>query len=384
MSERKNLTFIEATCIITGYGVAGGIMAVPFLASLNGIIITLVILAAAYVISVLVHLMIAEMCMGDGEPVQLVEAFRKYLFRGRWGEPLSWLFFGLIVLIFFTNLAAYIIGAGEIVVNLLGWPLWAGQALFYLLAAGIVAFGLKVLGISEKYAVAAIAVVFLILAGGSFSAPFNALPVTAAMGSETLALFGMVMFCFISFFSIPQAVEGLYWNKKLIPKAVAAGIGLNFIFVMLVTFFALSVSETVTQVAVIGWTAAVGGWATILGSVFVFLAMLTTYWSMSYALVVIIKERLSWDDRLSWLAATLPTFIIAVAGLTDFLGFMRLVGGGIAIVVAVLLIPAFRAARLHQKAASQFWTIGAWGGTAFQLLAVVAYILTAVGSFIEI
>lgn len=382
----KRLTFWEATCIITGYGVAGGIMAVPFLASLNGIAITLVIMVVAYLVSVLVHLMIAEMCSGEreGESVQLVEAFRKYLFRGRFGELLAWLFFGLVVLIFFTNLAAYVVGAGEIVANLTGWPLWAGNVLFYIVAAGIVAFGLKVLGISEKYAVAAIAVVFVVLAAGSMRVPLKELPVIAPLGNETLALFGMAMFCFVSFFSIPQAVAGLSWNRKLIPRSVAVGIGINFIFVLVVTFFALSVSDTVTPVAVIGWTGAIGGWATILGSVFFFLAMLTTYWSMSYALVVIIRERTAWDERLSWLAATLPTLVIAVAGLTDFLGFMRLVGGGIAISVAIMLVPAYRASRLHRAAAGFASSIGAWGGLGFQMVAVIAYIITAIGSFIEI
>jgi len=196
------------------------------------------------------------------------------------------------------------------------------------------------------------------------------------------------MFAFASFFSIPQAVEGLAWNKKLIPRAVFAGIGLNLVFVLIINFFALSVSETVTEVAIIGWSAAVGGWAALLGSVFVFLAMLTTYWSLSYALVVIIRERVGWSERLSWLAATLPTLAIGLAGAATFLSLMRLVGGGIAVGVGLLLIPAYRASRNSRAADLQTATagvsIGAWGGTVFQVLVVLAYLLTAVGSFVEI
>jgi hypothetical protein len=102
--------------------------------------------------------------------------------------------------------------------------------------------------------------------------------------------------------------------------------------------------------------------------------------------VVIIRERIGWSERLSWLAATLPTLGIALAGAATFLSLMRLVGGGIAVVVAVLLIPAYRASRISKAADPQAagWNIGFWGGTAFQLLLVLAYILTAVGSFIEI
>jgi amino acid permease len=386
LTVEKKLTFVEASCIITGYGVGGGIMAVPYLAAQNGLLITLLILAVAYLFSVLLHLMIAEMCAGEEESIQIVELFRKYLFKGRFENLLAWLFFALLLVILFSSMAAYIVGAAEILVNLFGLPLWVGKILFYLVAAGVVFFGLKVLGISEKYAIGAIAIIFLVLAGASLAQPFQPLAMVKPVGNLTLALFGMVMFAFASFFSVPQAVEGLAWNKKLIPKAVFAGIGLNLIFVLIVVFFALSVSETVTEVAIIGWSAAVGGWSAVLGSVFVFLAMLTTYWSLSYALVVIIRERIGWSERLSWLAATLPTLGIALAGAATFLSLMRLVGGGIAVVVAVLLIPAYRASRISKAADPQAagWNIGFWGGTAFQLLLVLAYILTAVGSFIEI
>lgn len=382
MDGKKRLTFVEASCIVTGYGVGGGIMAVPYLASLNGFAATLAILAGAYLLSVLLHLMIAEMCAGEEHSIQVVELFRKHLFRGRFENLLAWFFFGLLVVILLTSMAAYIVGAGEILVNLAGLPLWAGQLLFYLIAAGVAAFGLKVLGISEKYAIAAIAVIFAILAAGSFGSPLKEIPLVLPLGNATLALFGMVMFCFASFFSIPQAVEGLSWSKKLVPKAVLAGIGLNLLFVLLVTFCAIAVSEEVTEVAIIGWTGAVGSWAVILGSVFIILAMLTTYWSVSYALVVIIKERLGWTERLSWLAATLPTLGLAMAGMASFLDFMRIVGGGIAVVVALLLVPAFRSFRKH--ATVREWNIGLWGSTIFQILVIAAYILTAVGSFVQL
>ncbi|NLA11715.1 MAG: hypothetical protein GX883_06290, partial [Firmicutes bacterium] len=306
MTEKKNLTLFEASAIITGYGVGGGILAVPYLASLNGAVSIVAILVAAYLFSLLMHLMIAELCTGEEQGVQVVELFRKYLFRGRFEKLWVWLFFSLLTLILISSQAAYIVGAGEILVELTGWPLWLSELVFYLIAAGVVAFGLKVLGISEKYAIAALAVILLFLSAGSLALPFKPIPLLVPMGNVTLALFGMVMFSFSSYFSVPQAVEGLSWNKKLIPKAVILGMGLNLIFVATFIFFTLSVSSEVTEVAIIGWSKALGGWARIVGSVFMFLAILTTYWSASYALVVIIKERMGWSERLSWLTATLP------------------------------------------------------------------------------
>lgn len=385
MTEQKKLTLIEASCIITGYGVGGGILAVPYLASLNGAAMVIVIMLAAYLFSLLMHLMIAELCVGEGGSVQVVEIFRKYLFKGRFEKIWVWLFFALLVLVFLVSQAAYIVGAGEILVDLTGWPLQVCEIVFYLVAAGVVAFGLKVLGISEKYAVAALGAILLLLAAGSFAVPFRSVPLMGTVGSAGLALFGMAMFCFSAPFAVPQAVEGLSWNKKLIPKAVLLGMGINLIIIAIFVFFSLSVSPAVTRVAIIGWAGALGGWAKITGMLFMVLAILTTYWSASYALVVIIKERTGWTERLSWLAATLPTLLIAVIGAGDFLDLMRDAAGGVALCVVIMLIPAFRGSRKHKAAIGyEGWNMGVWGGTTFQILVIVTYLLTAVGSFVPL
>lgn len=61
-----------------------------------------------------------------------------------------------MALVLFTNLAAYISGAAEIISELLGISLWLSRLLFYAAAASVVLFGLKAVGISEKLAVTVI------------------------------------------------------------------------------------------------------------------------------------------------------------------------------------------------------------------------------------
>ncbi len=385
-SSTRRLTLFEAASIVAGYGIGGGVMTVPYLAEKNGLVPALLIMAAALCISLLLHLMIAEMFSGDGEPKQVVEFFHKHLFRGKSGAVLTWVFFVLMGLVFLANLAAYIAGAGEILQSLTGLPLWAGEALFYLFAAGVVFFGLKVLGVCEKYAILGIVAILAVLAAASALTPSRMLPAAGGGANAALAFFGMMMFCFGAFFSVPQAVEGLSHNKKLVPRAVVLGMGMNFVFILVIALCALLVSKEVTEVAIIGWSAAIGGWATILGSLFVLLAMVTTYWSISFAFSTIVRERLRWGDRPAWLMATLPSFLIAIIGFSDFLGFMRLAGGGIAVLVAVLMVPAFRSARKARQLAGDTasWNIGLWGGTAFQIAVAAGYILMAVGSVIPI
>ena len=65
-------------------------------------------------------------------------------------------FFVIMALVLFTNLAAYISGAAEIISELLGISLWLSRLLFYAAAASVVLFGLKAVGVSEKLAVGVI------------------------------------------------------------------------------------------------------------------------------------------------------------------------------------------------------------------------------------
>ncbi len=388
MDKKKKLTLFEASAMVAGLGVGGGVMAVPYLASLNGIGQVIIIMFVAYFLSVLLHLMVAEIAVRDGGNLQLVELFGKYVFRGRIGPAFTWLFFGLIVVVFYALLSGYIVGCGEILVKLFAdiveLPLWTCELLAYAIAAGVVFFGLKVIGMSEKYAIIGISILIGVLAIASFFRPLNTLVLWSMPGKQTLAFYGMLMFSFACFFSVPQAVEGLSHNRRLVPWAVVIGIGFNFTFALVITVMAMLVSKEVTEVAIIGWGDAIGKWALLLGSFFGLLAMLTSYWGVSYALSVIVKERLGWSDRLSWLAATLPTLLMAVSGLMDFLGFMRLAGGGVAVMVAIMVIPALRTCRKEHGDLDIEFDLGIWGSAIFQVLVIAAYLVMAVGSVIPI
>ncbi len=381
---KRELTFIEAASIITGFGVGGGIMAVPYLASLTGITPFLIVLIVAYVLSILLHLMIAETVMRDSAESQLVELFGKYLFRGKGGAILTWFFFILVVVAFLANLSAYIAGGGEILRDLLSIPLWAGHTITYAVSAGVVFFGLKAIGISEKYSVLAMVILVAVLAAASMGLKYNAVFFGKGGMKESLALYGMIMFSFSAMFSVPQAVEGLSRKKRLVPWAIIAGTAVNMLLVATITLASLGVSAEVTRVAIIGWGRALGGWAFAAGGVFVLLAMLTSYWSISFALAVILKERVNWGDRVSWLAATLPTFLIVMTGFTDFLGFMRIAGGSIAILLSILVVPTLRAARRHGDNPDPAWVMGVWGNSFFQAVVIIGFIIMAVGSLVTI
>ena len=379
MAETKTkITTWEAACIITGYGIGGGVLAMPYLAAKNGIVMAFVILIVAFLASYLLHMMIADLVLKCDEGTQIVSVFSRFLFRGRLKAVLTVIFFALMAVVLCSNLAAYVAGAAEVVVGMLSIPDLVAKLIFYILAASVVIFGLKAVAVSEKIMVTVIFAIIAALAVFSFTAEPHALPMTSGTFKDGLAYYGMAMFAFSAFFSIPQAVDGLGRDEKKIKKAVFLGLGNNFVLIVIITLCSLIASKEITEVVMTGWSAGIGQWAVVAGGVFTVLAMLTTYWSISLALSEIVEEQLKWNARLCWILATVPSLLLALFNLGNFLDFLQVAAGAIAIIVAMMVIPTYRNAKKEVPGSM----LGAFSSTPMQILVVIAYILMAVGSVI--
>ena len=207
--KQKKLTFIEATAIITGYGIGGGIMTVPYLATKTGLPMMLLLLVIGFFISLLMHLMVAEVMLRDGQNSQMVELFQKFILKKK-PAIFTWVLFILIAFAFLVSLSAYIAGGGKILSGLFGIPLLWGQLIFYIISAGVVFFGLKVLGMSEKYAVLVILLIVGVLAVGAAKVPFSLSMETVGTYKDYLALFSMIMFGFVRHIFRPADHPGAF------------------------------------------------------------------------------------------------------------------------------------------------------------------------------
>ncbi|NLZ69082.1 MAG: hypothetical protein GX903_08780, partial [Spirochaetales bacterium] len=173
---QKKLTVWEAACIITGYGIGGGVLAMPYLVNKNGIIASFAILLIAFLASYLLHLMIADVVCKCKEGNQVVSIFSRFLFRGKAKFALSISFFVLMAIVLIANLAAYIEGSSEVITSFLPLTPFLAKLLFYCIAASVVLFGLKAVGVSEKIAVIFIFLLILTLAFATAFVPTNPLP----------------------------------------------------------------------------------------------------------------------------------------------------------------------------------------------------------------
>ena len=379
-TTKKQLTTWEAACIITGYGIGAGVLSMPYMAARNGVILSTLILILSLLASYVLHLMIAEIALKEGNGGQIISCLNRFLFRGKGKQLLTVFFFALMAVILVTNLAAYISGAEEIIVGLLPIPSIAAKLLFYVVAASVVLFGLKAVGVSEKIAVTVIFALIAALAAASLLNIRNPLSLSAGSLNDALAYYGLAMFAMSAFFSVPQAVEGLGGDTKKIRKAVFLGLLNNFILILVISVCSLLSSTEITELAMVGWSAGIGLWAQVIGGVFTVLAMLTTYWSLSLALGSIVDDMLHTGTKISWLLATLPSLILVLFNVAGFLDLMRTAGGLIAIIIAVMVVPAYHNARRDVPENNLLRR----SGLPLEILIVIAYILMAVGSVVPV
>jgi amino acid permease len=378
----RRLTTLEATSLMVGAGVGAGLMAVPALAERSGLSVFLAILGVGYAANVLIHLLLAEVLFRTDRDLQVVELMRRYVFRGRWGPALTWTVFVLLSLSFLANLAAYVAGEADILVELAGLPPLAAQLLVYAASAGVVFFGLRAVGVSERLAALLLVCCVALLAAGSIGLPYD--PPVPPRGSLTdgLALYGMVMYAYYTFFAVPQVVQGLGDDRRAAVRAIVAGLAINGLLMGVVALVALGISSPVTEVAINGIADRIGPWAGVTGSVFILFAFMTSYWSVSLALADIIRERVAIGQRVSWLIATLPSLLVLVLGAWGFIEWLRLAGGAIGIVIALITIPMYVNARRHGDNPTPGWELGPWGGPAMLAVAFLATVLMAIGSLL--
>ena len=383
MTDRR-FGFWGATSLMVGAGVGAGVMAVPYLAERVGLAGLVVILPVAWAASALVHLMLAEVLFRTGQDLQIVELMRLYVLRGRAGRWILWAVFALLSVAFLANLAAYVSGAGEIVADLASIDRRLAELLVYVVSAGVVFFGLRAVGVAERLGALVLFGLLVAIGVGTVGIAFEPAVGPSGTTSEWLALYGMVMYAYWTFYSVPQVVAGMGSDQRGAVRAILLGLALNGVLTVLVALIALGVSTEVTKVAIVGIADRLGDWAGVVGSLFIVAALVTSYWSVSLALADILRERTAIPVRLAWLLATLPSLLVLWLGAWQFLEWLRLAGGATAIVVALITIPMYRAARRVGTVAVPDWTLGRWGSPAMLALAFLAMVLMAAGSLLQV
>ena len=379
MSGKKKSLF-AATCVVTGNSIGSGVMAIPFFIQKAGILGAMIAFAAAYIVSIILHMMIAEVLLTGKSENDILEAFRTYLFKGKLKPVLTTGFFIVLVIALVSNLAAYISGTAEILEGLVPLPGAVVKVLFYVVCAAIVLMGLRTVGLSEKITVGFMCVLLVPTIIVSVMHK-NGTGMGLTGGIDAFAAgYSMIMFSLSAIFAIPQIIEILDNDTKEIRQSIYLGIGLNLLMSIAVAACAIMTSKEVTKLAIMGWADAVGGAVRVFGSLFVVCAMMTSFWSIGFAACEMVRIRTKLPFFPCFCIATLPSLALTFFLNSEFTNYMKIAGGAIAMIISLMVIPTFVLCMRGKK--TQILT--AAGASVFSVAFVFAmHILMAVGSVID-
>ena len=381
MNSEAQLTTFEAISMIVGNSIGTGIIAVPYLAVRNSMWDVVWMVAFAYIVNVILHLIIAELSYNNGG-VQLVKSFEGELFHGKMKKIFSWIMFIVYGLAIMVGVSGNINGGAQIFVNWFGLPLWAAQLIYYLIAGSVVFMGMKAVGIAQKYSVALLLVIVAVMTAGTFLHPRNTLYTAPFHINNLLALYSMVVFATSANQAVIQVVKGLNGDSKRIRKTIFTGFGLSSLFVLVVTLTVLLGTKGAVdkELAYMQLGESIGGWALILAGIFSLFALLTTFWSNTLALRDVVHEQVGTGNRVSWLIATVPCILFAVFGVSSFIVLTRIMSG-VVVLVSIMLVLTYGKSR---KKVGSSPICGIFGTVPFQVLMMVSTIVSAVGAMLPL
>ena len=381
IQSEARLTFGEATSILVGHGVGAGILSIPFLASRNSITDLVWVLALAYGINLLLHYMIAELSYNNNG-AQFIKCFETELFTGRLKMLFTWLAFALLGFSVVVNVSGFLTGAAAVFGSWFGLPRIGGILLFYAVGGSVVFFGMKLVGLCEKVAVVSMIAVIGVLVAGTLLGSPQGIAGEFISRTNVLALYSMIAFALSAVMSVPQVVKGLGGDVKKIRASIAVGTGINLFLILIITLTTLAgVGRDLSQNgALVDLSEHLGGWVGIIGYIFTLLALATSFWANTLDLRDIVNEQTRLGVRPSWAIATLPSLVIALLGVTSFVGFTRL-ASIVQVLTGVGVIVAYNRSRRRAGASP---ICGGAGTLPFQLLVLAGSVAATLGALLKI
>lgn len=337
----KKLTFLESLATVAGAGIGTGILTLPYAINKIGISGTLIALVVAFVISLFTYYIIADLTINSKNSTQLLGILEEHVFKGKYKNLLKNIFFIIFAVILIENLIVYILCATDIIVNLFGLPIIVAKILFYIAASLVISFGIKGVGVGEKFSVILISIVIGVLIIMSLLNVQNTL--NFSMGSLTgiTAVYGLFMFAFSTIFSIVQVTNNIE-NVKDIKKVVTGGLLINASLTILFAVAALLGSKEITEVATIGLAESLGSpIIKTMCSVFVLLAMFSSYWTIGLALSDVVEDQFKINKKVAWIISTIPTIVLAILLPLSILDYVKIGAGALSIIVGIIVLPAY-------------------------------------------
>lgn len=141
MSNSTSLA--KGTLLVAGTSIGGGMLALPILTGQAGFFPSLGIYLICWLFMATTGLLFLEISLWMGKDANIISMAERTL--GLWGKVAAWI---LYLFLFYCLTLAYIVGAGDLIVELFKGSLsgWQGQLVFLILFGPFVYLGTRVVG----------------------------------------------------------------------------------------------------------------------------------------------------------------------------------------------------------------------------------------------
>jgi len=334
----KSGKFPQTVALLIGTIIGAGVLGIPYVVAQSGFTFGLINILVLGFIILMLNLYVGEVALRTKKDHMLPGYAGKYL--GKWGK---WAITATTVFGLYGAMIAYVIGVGEVLSALFGGsaPLWGW--IFFIVFIGLVFFNLRVIAESELFLSLLVIALILIISVLAFSS----IEVSNLGGGDITKAFlpyGVILFAFAGISAIPEMKAEIGKNKKKFKKAIILGSLIPIALYILFTIVVVGVTGlATTEVATIGLGELLGTKMLILGNLFAFFSMATSFILVAYALKWMFYYDFDQSKSKSWVLTWIIPLIFLIIFDGSFIGIVGITGavaGGLEGILIVLMVMA--------------------------------------------
>jgi len=337
----KSLNFWEAVATLVGTIIGAGVLGIPFAISKIGLLPGLALIVILGIAVTFVHLMVGEMMLRTKEEHQITGCIKKYI--GRFWARLEYL---SLVVGNYGALLAYVIGVGAVLS-----AIWGGEAklysvIFWICGSIILYFGLRWVKFIELLMVLGVCGVVIGIAAISIPTLGDLTWLRSFEIQEVFVPYGVILFAFAGTSAIFSVKKILDNERRMIKKAIVySGFIVSAVY-LLFSFIVIGVcGENVSEVATVGLGNTLGAALIIVGNIFAFFTLSTSFLSIGLGLRQVFEYDVKMNKIVAWVLVVMIPFLLFSMGMFDFITILSVVGSLSFGVSGLLIIVAYHKAR---------------------------------------
>lgn len=341
---KPKLALFEAIAVMVGTIIGAGIVGIPYVFAQSGFLTGITIMILVTLALIASRMMLGEAVMRTSGSFQLTGYTEHYLGKFFKNVQGSILIVGIL-----GTLLAYMIGQGSVLSAIFGGSEAHWTLGFYLVFSLLVALGIDVVKRTELLMI--VGLFFIISTITVISTPSVQLASLASFDIKSFLLpFGVVLFASSGLVSVPQTWRVLNGAgvEGLMKRVIITGSVITFLIYLIFAGLVVGITGTeTTEIASVGLGDVLGHHMVIIGNVFAFFAIATSFLTLALALTNI----LHYDYRLpkfvaSGLVLVIP-LVMFTSGIRDFILIISIVGSLTVGVNGLLSMAVFWKAKKH-------------------------------------